>query len=201
MTDVSITQLRAIFPKIDAAYLAPINQTLAKYDISTKLRKACFLAQCGHESVNFMRFEENLNYSAEGLHATFPKYFASVAAAQPYARNPQKIANMVYANRMGNGSPGSGEGWMYRGRGAIQITGKDNYTRLAHDLGMSLPDAVTYLTKPLGAVMSAGWFWNNAHLNQYADNSDMKTITQRINGGLNGYDSRVALFHAGMAVL
>jgi putative chitinase len=201
MSDVSITQLRAIFPKIDPAYMAPINETLNKYAITTKVRKACFLAQTGHESVMFMRFEENLNYSAEGLRATFPKYFASVAAAQPYARNPQKIANMVYANRMGNGAPGTNDGWSYRGRGAIQITGKDNYTRLAHDFNMTLPDTVAFLMTPRGAVMSAGWFWNGEHLNQYADNSDMKTITQRINGGLNGYDARMKLFNAGMAVL
>lgn len=197
---VSLNQLRAIFPKIDSAYLLPINETMDRYKFNTKSRRACFLAQTGHESAYFMRFEENLNYSVQGLLATFPKYFTAKTAPQ-YARNPMKIANLVYANRMGNGNTASGDGWTFRGKGGIQITGRDNHTRFAHEMGMKLEDSIQFLLQPRGAVLSAGWFCNTFNFNELADANDMKSITKKINGGTNGIDQRIALYKAGMAVL
>jgi putative chitinase len=198
---VSLQQLRAVFQKIDATYVPHLNETMAKYAITTKLRKANFLAQVGHECAKFMRFEENLNYSAQGLHTVFGKYFPTLASAQPYHRQPQKIANYVYANRMGNGSPATGDGWNYRGRGAIQLTGKNNYMAFATDMRMSLPEAVTFLSTPRGAILSAGWFWNRAVLNPLADAGNLRETTRRINGGYNGMEDRQALYNALLRVL
>ena len=178
-----------------------LSQVLPKYDINTPERVAAFMAQCGHESVDFSVLKENLNYSAKGLHGTWPKRFPSEAAAQPYERNPEKIANKVYSDRMGNGPEASGEGWKFRGRGAIQLTGKDNYTRFAKDIGKSVDEAVTYVETLAGAIESACWFWKNNNLNALADARDMKAATKKINGGDLGLKERTDHFTHYLATL
>jgi putative chitinase len=171
-------------------YDALVN-VLPRYEITTVERVAAFLAQCGHESADFTILQENLNYSAKGLSATWPKRFVSEAAAAPYNRNPEKIANKVYADRMGNGPEGSGDGWKYRGRGAIQLTGHDNYKAFATDVGLSIDDAIVYVESLDGAVESAAWFWWRNNLNQWVDKNDIVTLSKRINGGTLGLQERV----------
>jgi putative chitinase len=171
-----------------------LSQVLPKYDINTPERVAAFMAQCGHESVDFSVLKENLNYSAKGLHGTWPKRFPTLDSAVPYERNPEKIANKVYSDRMGNGPESSGEGWKYRGRGAIQLTGKDNYTRFAKDIGKTVDEAVAYVETLAGAIESACWFWKNNGLNAVADARDMKLATKKINGGDLGLAERTEHF-------
>jgi putative chitinase len=161
----------------------------AKYGVNTKLRLANFLGQVQHES-NFKPISENLNYQVSGLLKTFPKYFG-VGNVHEYAKQPQKIANRVYANRMGNGNENSGEGWKFRGRGFIQITGKENYFRLSNDTDIDFIHNPDLLLEEANSVISALWFWNLKGLNVLADKDDVKGITKRINGGLNGLDDRI----------
>jgi putative chitinase len=153
-------------------------------------RVAGFLAQIAHESGGFTAVVENLNYSAKGLMGTFKKYFPSEELAKQYERQPQKIANRVYANRMKNGDENSGDGFKFRGRGLIQLTGRDNYTKFAAALDMDIESTIVYLETPNGAVASAGWFWDNNKLNQYCDHDDFVTLTKRINGGTIGLADR-----------
>lgn len=161
----------------------------------TNNQAAHFFGQCAHESGNFKVFSENLNYSADGLNKIFKKYFPTVAAAQPYARKPEKIANKVYANRMGNGPESSGDGWKYRGRGPIQLTGKDNYSAFAADIGR--PDVVTNpdLVVSELAFESALWFFRKNNLLTIADkgitDAIITQITKRVNGGTHGLDDRL----------
>jgi putative chitinase len=174
----------------------PLNKACAKFDISTVNRKAAFLAQVAHESGSFNFVQENLNYSADGLGKIFGKYFPTAALRTAYARKPEKIANRVYANRMGNGAEASGDGFRYRGRGLIQLTGKDNYSAFAKFMNMKLEDVVAYLETAEGAVMSAAWFWNSRGLNAYADRGDLAEMTRRINGGHNGLADRISHYNA-----
>lgn len=172
-------------------YYEALNQVLQKYNINTYLRICHFLAQIIHESGHFKYKSENLNYSAKGLRNTFPKYFPTDDIANQYARKPEKIANRVYANRMGNGPESSGDGWKRRGRGLIQLTGTNNYKAFSNDTGidvMSNPDLI--LVDPIICVMTACWFWNKNNLNILADKDDIKTITKKINGGYIGLDDR-----------
>jgi putative chitinase len=162
-----------------------------KYKLNTPLRLAHFLAQTAHESGGFRLIEENLNYSAEGLNKIFPKYFIKAGRdATQYSRQPEKIANVVYASRMGNGDTNSGDGYKFRGRGLIQLTGRSNYTALSTDLGINLEEAVKYLTTAEGAVESAAWFWNKNGLNSLADKDDVSSVTKKINGGTIGLEDR-----------
>ena len=178
-----------------------LEKLLPKYDINTKDRVAAFLAQCGHESVDFTKLKENLNYSAKGLHATWPKRFISEAAALPYERNPEKIANRVYGDRMGNGPEATGDGWKYRGRGAIQLTGKDNYTAFSRVVGKNLNETIEYLDTLEGAVESACWFWKKNNLNAISDTRDMDRATRVINGGTLGLAERKSHFENNLKVL
>ena len=146
--------------------------------------------QCAHESGNFVFLTENLNYKAESLMKTFPKYFKDLATAKAYEKQPQKIANKIYADRMGNGNEASGDGWKYRGRGLIQLTGKTNYTWFAASLEISPEEAAEYTQTFEGAAQSACWFWETNKLNQYADTGDILTMTKRINGGTIGLEDR-----------
>jgi putative chitinase len=182
---------------IPDAVIAMIPDTAAKFQINTPLRLAHFLAQCGHESGGFRLTQENLNYSAKGLNGIFKKYFPTEAAAAAYARNPQKIANKVYGGRMGNGNEASGEGYKFRGRGYIQLTGKENYTAFGKAIGediLSNPDKVasTY------ALLSAAWFFSKNGLHKMADGgaSDavVTSITKRVNGGTIGLADRIKHF-------
>lgn len=162
---------------------------IEKYSINTSLRLSHFLAQCASESGNFTIVRENLNYSTSNLLNTFKKYFKTLSEAADYARQPERIANKVYANRMGNGNEQSGDGWKFRGRGYIQLTGHDNYAALSKAIGEDLittPDIVA--TKyPL---LSAAWFWNKNGLNRIADTDNIEAVTKVVNGGRNGIDDR-----------
>ena len=161
------------------------------------------MAQCGHESGGFTLMQENLNYSAKGLVGTFKKYFPTEAHAKPYERKPEMIANRVYANRMGNGDEASGEGWYFRGRGIVQITGKNNYTKCSQSLFESnvLVENPDLLLEAEYAIHSACWFWSAARLNELADISDMKTMTKRINGGYIGLEDRIHHYNHAIEIL
>jgi putative chitinase len=176
-----------------------LTAAFQRFDISTPERQAAFIGQCAHESGNFKTLQENLNYSAKGLHATWPSRFASEEAAQPFHRNPEKIANKVYSGRMGNTD--EGDGWKYRGRGLIQLTGKDNY-RLASDaLGVDLvADPELVLSKEY-AALTAAWYWNKRGLNKEADAKDFTGMTKKINGGTIGLADRVAHINTALNVL
>ena len=163
---------------------------LDEYQINTPKRVAAFLAQCGHESGGFVFVTENLNYSASGLMRVFPKYFPDLTIAKQYERNPKKIASRVYANRMGNGDEASEQGWIFRGRGILQLTGKNNYFWFAASLEITPEQAVDYLETFEGAAQSACWFWSENKLNRFVDADDFKGLTRAINGGYIGYDDR-----------
>jgi putative chitinase len=171
-------------------WLDALNAACDKYEINTHERICGFLSQCAHESGGFRFVVENLNYSAQALRAIFGKYFPDDTSANDYARQPEKIANKVYANRMGNGDEASGDGFKYRGRGLIQITGKDNYTASGNALGVDFINNPDIVEHPEAASLSAGWFWDTRHLNNYADQKDIVGMTKRINGGTNGLDDR-----------
>lgn len=200
---VTASQIKSIFPqyKHPADLAEVLSEQFEKYEINTVNRAAGFLAQCGHESNGFTVLKENLNYSAEGLNKIFKKYFPTLADATPYARNPEKIANKVYANRMGNGPESSGEGYKFRGRGAIQLTGKDNYTQFAKSVGLTVDEAVADLETLDGAIESACWFWKKNGLNAICDKDDIVTMTKRINGGTIGLDDRKKHYNHAKAVL
>lgn len=162
------------------------------YHVNTPLRVAHFMAQIEHES-GLKPISENLNYSSEQLHKVFKKYFPTVAMANGFAHNKFAIANKVYANRMGNGDEESGDGWKYRGRGFIQLTGKDNYRLLSKDTRIDFLNNPDLLLEEANAMISALWFWNRNKLNSLADKDDLNGITKRINGGFNGLESRKEL--------
>lgn len=165
---------------------------LNKYGINTPLRLSHFFAQLEHES-NLQPIQENLNYSLEGLRRVFKKYFPNDELAKVYARQPQKIANRVYASRMGNGNEASGDGWKYRGRGFIQITGKSNYEALSKDVGVDYVKDPDKLLTEADSMLSALWFWKKNGLNALADKDDVTSITKRINGAYNGLAHRTEL--------
>jgi putative chitinase len=174
---------------------------LPDYDINTKARVAAFIAQCAHESGGFKFIKENLNYKAASLCKVWPRYFPNMDVANAYAQQPEKIANRAYANRMGNGPEESGDGWKFCGRGLIQLTGKDNYSRYAQSLEISLDEASEHLTTFEGCVQSAAWFWEANNLNQYADNGDILTMTKRINGGTLGLEDRQKHYQHALHIL
>jgi putative chitinase len=184
--------------------IAQIPEVMEKFQINTPLRLCHFLSQCGHESGNFKAVNENLNYGAKGLRGVFPKYFPTDALATEYERKPEKIANKIYGGRMGNGPEASGEGYKFRGRGYIQLTGKDNYAafdKSVTDNILENPDLVA--TKyPL---LSAAWFWNSRALNALADkgatDADVTAITKKVNGGTIGLDDRIKHFKEFYALL
>ena len=186
---------------IDHKWLGPLEETFAKYDISTPQRQSSFIGQCAHESGNFRILEENLNYSATRLMAVWPSRFPSLDVADQYANNPEKLANKIYSGRMGNGNEESGEGYAYRGRGLIQMTGKEAYANCGSGLGMDFIGNPNWLVDPKYAALSAGWFWNKKGLNNLADAQDYETMTKRINGGLNGLDDRKAKIAKALSVL
>ena len=170
------------------------------YGINTSLRIAHFMAQIEHES-RLKPISENLNYSAKGLGTTFKKYFPNTILANKYANQPQRIANIVYANRMGNGSVNSGEGWKYRGRGFLQITGKENYFRLHIDTDLDCVKNPDLLLVEANAMLSACWFWKLKVLNSLADKDDISAITKKINGGFNGFEHRKELLNKWKSIL
>jgi putative chitinase len=200
-------QFHHLFPRAQdpQGWVDSMNNVFPTYEINSPKRIAAFLAQCGHESGGWTVFEENLNYSAKGLMGIFKKYFPDEATAMAYQRQPQKIANRVYANRMGNGPESSGDGWTYRGRGPIQLTGKDNYRAFAKEMFedwenlFNNPDWVNADRE--FALMSAIWFWNKNKLNREADAGDIKTMTRKINGGFIGLEDRIKHYEEAIHLL
>jgi putative chitinase len=187
--------------KIDVQWVEPLEEVFHRYEINTPSRQAAFIGQCAHESANFRILEENLNYSAEALMKTWPSRFPTLEAAQPYHRNPEKIANKVYGGRMGNGTEETGDGWLYHGRGLIQLTGKDNYTLAGDALGMDFVHSPDYVLVPKYAALTAGWYWNKRQLNKEADAKDYTAMTKKINGGTIGLDDRIAHIRHAQEVL
>ena len=167
-----------------------LTKYLPNYKINTPERVACFIGQTMVESAKYTRVIENLNYRAETLMKEWPSHFPTLDIANKYAHRPQAIANRAYANRMGNGSEESEDGWKYCGRGLIQITGKDNYTKFADSINIYLDDAPELMTTFDGCVQSAGWFWTKNKLNELSDNMNVVEITNRVNGGSNGLNER-----------
>jgi len=194
MTEAQLTALG-----IDSKWLSAINATFERFEINTPKRQAAFLGQCGHESNSFRTVEENLNYRAAALQATWPSRF-DAAKALECEHKPEMIANIAYGNRMGNGPETSGDGWKFHGRGLIQLTGRTNYEVFAADIGMNVDAAVEYLSTPEGAAMSAGWFWNKHNLNKWSDEQDVLTVTKKINGGTIGFEERKELFEEALTL-
>ncbi len=191
---LKLEKLRGHIPD---AVIAQIPDTASKFNINTPLRLAHFLAQCGHESGGFKVTSENLNYSAKGLMGIFKKYFPTQSLAESYQRQPQKIANKVYASRMDNGSEASGDGYKFRGRGYIQLTGRANYTAFGKAINEDIannPDVVSGKY----ALLSAAWFWSKNGLNTLADggatDATVTSITKRVNGGTIGLPDRIKHF-------
>ena len=190
--ELTLDQLKQVIPKNQyvSYWYTALQQLLPQYEINTPDRIAAFLAQCAHESGGFVFIKENLNYRWQSLRKVFPKYFPTDALAQQYEKQPQKIANRVYANRMGNGPEESGDGYKFCGRGLIQVTGRENYSWFAASLHISPEEASEYMETFEGAAQSACWFWESNNLNQWADKQDILTLTKRINGGTIGLEDR-----------
>jgi len=196
-------QVRELLPrnKEPREWFRAMNEILPLWDINTTLRVAGFIAQTAYESSDYQMLNENLNYSATRLNQVFPKYFRRAGRdATQYHRQPEKIANIVYANRMDNGNIASGDGWRYRGRGIIQLTGKYNYTQFAKAMEMDLDEAVEYVGTKKGALDSACWFWDSRKLNDVADRGDIDRMTKLINGGDHGKLERAALYRRALRV-
>jgi putative chitinase len=186
---------------IDAWYDAMVK-IFPKYGIDTPNRIAGFCAQCGHESLNFTVLEENLNYKAATLEKLFSKYFSKAGRnAAEYEKKPEKIANVIYASRMGNGDTASGDGYKFRGRGIIQLTGRDNYTNFGKSIGKSPEEVIEYLKTLDGALESACWYWNSRKLNDACDANDITKMTKLVNGGTIGLEDRKKHYEHNLAVL
>lgn len=175
---------------IGSEWVDALNDTFLKFDISTPIRQAAFIGQCSHECGNFKVLSENLNYRAETLMKLWKSRFPTIEIANEYARNPKKIANKVYSSRMGNRDESSGDGYRFRGRGCIQLTGHANYFHAGNACGEDFVMNPDLVATPKYAAMTAGWFWNTHKLNQFADVGDYKTMTKKINGGFIGLADR-----------
>lgn len=186
---------------INPALAEPLNETFAKFNINSVRQQAAFLGQCGHECGNFKVFEENLNYRAETLMKLWPKRFPTLEFAKQYEKNPKKIANSVYASRMGNRDEASGDGYRFRGRGAIQLTGHSGYFHAGQACGVDFVMNPDLVATPKYALMTAGWFWSTHGCNPLAENADWVGLTKKINGGTIGLDDRVKHTQEAIAVL
>lgn len=200
---ITADQLKAALPncKNPEIWVEALIPAFEKYSITSHERIASFLAQIGHESGQFNVLEEKLSYTAARLMKVWPKRFPTLAIARKYERNPEKLANFVYANRIGNGPESSGDGYRFRGRGLVQLTGRSNYVSASQALGIDLVAHPELLSEPAVAAMSAAWFWATRGLNELADDQtgdndleDFTTITKRINGGTVGLQERFQLF-------
>lgn len=177
------------------------NATFDRWGIQTLRQQAAFIGQCGHESGNFRVLEENLNYAADRLMKIWPKRFPTIEVAQPYHRNPRKIANKVYANRMGNRDEASDDGWRFRGSGWVQLTGHDNFYHFGKAMGEDFVMKPDLVRTQEYAAQSAGWFWATHKCNQIAESGDWKALTKRINGGEIGLADRIKHTQHAMQVL
>lgn len=209
---ITAKQLTAIMPEsaaVAARFAAPLNAAMAEFGIVGARRVRHFIAQCGHESSEFRKLEEGMSYSAERLMQVWPTRFPTLAAATPYARRPEALANKVYANRMGNGDEKSGDGWRYRGSGLIGLTGLDNQKKCAAHFKMDVRALGDWLRTPEGACRSAAWFWKTAGCNELADRDDLDAVSDAINigrqtekeGDAIGYAHRKALYSAACKVI
>lgn len=206
---ITLEQFSAMIPKNKESkdwYDIAVDM-FKKYDITTPLRIAGFMAQCGHESADFTALEENLNYREETLNKIFPRYFgAGKRNAAEYAKNPEKIANYVYMDEFRSkqgamGNTQAGDGWRFRGRGIKQLTGRNNYTAFAKTINMSAEEAAAYLETKKGAFESACWFWKTNNIASFADKDDIVGMTKRINGGTIGLDDRQARYNRAKGLL
>jgi len=205
---VTAEQLTKLHINPDLA--GPLNETFERFNISTVRQQAAFIGQCGHECGNFKVFEENLNYRAETLMKLWPKRFPTLEFAKQYERNPRKIANSVYSNRMGNRDEASGDGWRFRGSGALQLTGHSNFYHAGQALGVDFVMEPELVRTPKYALLTAGWFWSTHNCNELAesgaplDNDGRPTwinLTKKINGGTIGLVDRVRHTLDAIAVL
>ena len=186
---------------IGAEWVDPLNETFAKFGIATVDQQAAFIGQCSHECNHFKTLEENLNYKAETLHKLWPQRFPTMEIANAYSHQPQRIANKVYASRMGNRDEASGDGYRFRGRGAIQLTGHDGYWHCGQAIGADLVANPDLVSTPKYAALSAGWFWSTHNLNALADAMNYEAVTRKINGGIFGLAERIALTQKAYQVL
>lgn len=201
LTKEKIVHLLHGNPEADAWADAAV-EILPKYEITTANRIAGFFAQVGHESAGLKTLEENLFYRAETLDKIFPKYFKNAGRnAAEYAKQPEKIANIVYASRMGNGDTASGDGYKFRGRGAIQLTGRENYTNFGKTIGLTAEQVIDYVQTKKGALESACWYWKSRNLNAACDASDIVKMTKLVNGGTIGLEDRKKHYDEALAIL
>jgi putative chitinase len=177
---------------IGPQWVDALNETFNRFGINTPRQQAAFIGQCGHECGNFRILEENLNYKAATLMKLWPKRFPTLEIANQYAGNPKKIANNVYANRMGNRDESSGDGYRFRGRGCIQLTGHANYYHAGQALGVDFVMEPDLVSTPKYAALTAGWFWSTHSCNDLAEAANWVALTKKINGGTIGFDDRVA---------
>lgn len=186
---------------IGPQWVEPLNQAFERFGIASPLQQAGFIGQCGHECGGFRILEENLNYRAATLMKLWPKRFPTLEVANQYAGNPKKIANMVYANRMGNRDEASGDGFRFRGRGCIQLTGHANYFHASKPCGIDFVKDPDLVATPTYAAMTAGWFWATHDCNRLAEAGDWTSLTKKINGGTIGLQDRVKHINEALAVL
>lgn len=196
---VTTEQLAAL--NIGPQWADALNAAFEQFYISSKVQQAAFIGQCGHECGHFKVLEENLNYRAEALMRLWPKRFPTLEIANQYARNPKKIANKVYADRMGNRNEASGDGYRFRGRGCIQLTGHANYFHAGKALGVDLVKEPDLVATPQYAALTAAWFWFTHDCNRLAEMQDWKALTKKINGGFIGLDDRIKHITQALAVL
>ena len=196
---VNAEQLKQLH--IGAEWVDALNETFTRFNINSNNQKAMFIGQCSHECGNFRLLEENLNYRAETLMKLWPKRFPSLEFAKQYEKNPRKIANSVYANRMGNRDEASGDGYRFRGRGALQCTGHSTYFHAGKALGVDFVMQPDLVATPKYAALTAGWFWDTHKLNPPADALDYTKVTKIINGGTIGLDDRIKHIQHALAVL
>ena len=196
---VNAEQLKQLH--IGAEWVDALNETFARFNLTTNNQKAMFIGQCSHECGNFRTLEENLNYRAETLMKLWPKRFPSLEFAKQYEKNPKKIANSVYASRMGNRDEASGDGYRFRGRGALQCTGHSTYFHAGKALGVDFVMQPDLVATPKYAALTAGWFWDTHKLNPPSDALDYTKVTKIINGGTIGLDDRIKHVQQALAVL
>lgn len=186
---------------ISADWVDPLNETFERFGIVTHNQQAMFIGQCSHECGNFRLLEENLNYKAATLMKLWPKRFPTLEKANEYSGNPKKIANSVYSSRMGNRDENSGDGFRFRGRGIIQLTGHSSYFHCGKALGVDFVGNPDLVSSPKYAALSGGWFWSTHNLNSPADALDYTKVTKIINGGTIGLDDRIKHVQQALAVL
>ena len=201
---VNADQLREL--KIDPNLVDPFNETFQRFGILTPAQQASWIGQCGHECGNFRILEENLNYRAPTLLKLFPKtpkrqWGFTPEEAAAYEKQPQRIANRIYSNRMGNRDEASGDGWRFRGSGFLQLTGHSNFYHAGQALGVDFVMQPELVRTPMYAAQTAGWFWQTHKLNQYADSGDFVTMTKRINGGTIGLEDRIKHINHALHIL